>query len=54
MTSVLHVVYRSTLPVWEEMVIFNENFNYLTQEDPKVMIFFEVGTIGTYLISKNL
>ena len=38
-----HISYRSILPVWEELLVFNENFNYLTQEDPQVVIFFEVG-----------
>ncbi|XP_013379742.1 jouberin [Lingula anatina] len=33
---------KSTLPMWEELVIFNENYNYFLQQDPKVMIFFEI------------
>jgi len=36
-------VFRSTLPVWEELLLFNENFNYyFTEEYPKVIVFFEV------------
>ncbi|XP_064605140.1 jouberin-like [Liolophura sinensis] len=33
---------RSTLPMWEELLVFNENFNYFIQQDPKVIIFFEL------------
>lgn len=37
--------------MWEELVIFNENFDYLTQEDPPVVIFFEV-SLFSMLISQ--
>ncbi|KAJ7341958.1 hypothetical protein JRQ81_008029 [Phrynocephalus forsythii] len=36
---------KSTLPEWEEQIIFNERFNYFLQdaeESPKVILFFEV------------
>ncbi|XP_017933751.1 jouberin isoform X2 [Manacus vitellinus] len=36
---------KSTVPEWEEQVIFNERFTYLTQnteENPQVILFFEV------------
>nr|XP_022332539.1 jouberin-like isoform X2 [Crassostrea virginica] len=33
---------KSVLPVWEELLIFNENFNYFTQKDLNVIVFFEV------------
>jgi jouberin len=33
---------RSTIPMWEELIVFNENFNYFIQEKPNVTIFFEV------------
>ncbi|CAH1775536.1 unnamed protein product, partial [Owenia fusiformis] len=33
---------RSTIPVWEELVIFNENFNYFLEEKPRTIIFFEI------------
>ncbi|XP_064624696.1 jouberin-like isoform X2 [Lineus longissimus] len=33
---------RSTIPVWEELIVFNENFNYFIQEKPSVTVFFEV------------
>ena len=33
---------RSVLPVWEELLLFNENFNYFTKADPKVIVLFEV------------
>ena len=36
------IFYRSVLPVWEELLIFNENYNYFIQEKPKVIILFEV------------
>ncbi|XP_033737051.1 jouberin-like isoform X2 [Pecten maximus] len=33
---------KSVLPVWEELLVFNENFNYFIQDYPKVIIFFEL------------
>ncbi|OWF48871.1 jouberin-like isoform X4 [Mizuhopecten yessoensis] len=33
---------KSVLPVWEELLVFNENFNYFTQDYPKVIVFFEL------------
>ncbi|KAK3089926.1 hypothetical protein FSP39_007688 [Pinctada imbricata] len=33
---------KSVLPVWEEVLIFNENYNYFTSDKPKVIIFFEL------------
>ncbi len=33
---------RSTLPVWEESMVLNENFNYLIQPEPKVLLLFEL------------
>ncbi|XP_071116994.1 jouberin-like [Haliotis cracherodii] len=33
---------KSTLPVWEELLVFNENFNYIVQKDLKVILFFEL------------
>ncbi|XP_051471969.1 jouberin isoform X2 [Apus apus] len=36
---------KSTVPEWEEQVIFNERFNYFiqnTEEDPQVILFFEI------------
>uniref|UniRef100_K1S444 Jouberin n=1 Tax=Magallana gigas TaxID=29159 RepID=K1S444_MAGGI len=33
---------KSVLPVWEELLLFNENFNYFIQSDVKVIVFFEV------------
>ncbi|CAI9743200.1 jouberin-like isoform X2 [Octopus vulgaris] len=33
---------KSTLPVWEELLLFNENYNYFVQLDPKVIVFFEI------------
>lgn len=36
---------RSVLPVWEELLLFNENFNYFIQSDVKVIVFFEVGVL---------
>lgn len=32
---------HSTLPVWEEKLVFNENFNYIS-DNPRAIIFFEV------------
>ncbi|NWT12026.1 AHI1 protein, partial [Vireo altiloquus] len=37
--------YKSTIPEWEEQVIFNERFTYFiqnTEENPQVILFFEV------------
>ncbi|XP_043943044.1 jouberin [Protopterus annectens] len=37
--------FKSTIPEWEELVIFNERFGYFLQESeeqPKVILFFEV------------
>ncbi|KAI1895771.1 hypothetical protein AGOR_G00110200 [Albula goreensis] len=36
---------KSTVPEWEEQIIFNERFGYFLQDDdesPKVMLFFEI------------
>lgn len=36
---------KSTVPAWEEQVIFNERFSYFiqnTEESPLVILFFEV------------
>nr|XP_013814567.1 PREDICTED: jouberin isoform X2 [Apteryx mantelli mantelli] len=40
-----HRQFRSTLPEWEEQVIFNERFSYFiqnTEESPRVILFFEI------------
>ena len=39
--------HRSTIPMWEELIVFNENFNYFIQSSPKTLLLFEVswGTI---------
>ncbi|XP_052536533.1 jouberin isoform X3 [Tympanuchus pallidicinctus] len=37
--------FRSTVPDWEEQIIFNERFNYFiqnTEESPQVILFFEI------------
>ncbi|XP_073193483.1 jouberin isoform X2 [Lepidochelys kempii] len=37
--------FKSTLPEWEEQIIFNERFSYFlqdTEESPKVVLFFEI------------
>ncbi|XP_034274751.1 jouberin [Pantherophis guttatus] len=37
--------FKSTLPEWEEQIIFNERFNYFLQDaegSPKVILFFEI------------
>ncbi|XP_039594472.1 jouberin isoform X2 [Polypterus senegalus] len=37
--------YKSTVPEWEEQIVFNERFGYFLQENeqsPKVILFFEV------------
>ncbi|XP_066467319.1 jouberin [Tiliqua scincoides] len=37
--------FKSTLPEWEEQILFNERFNYFLQDDeksPKVILFFEI------------
>jgi len=36
------MLFRSTLPIWEDLLMFNENYNYFIQKKPKVMLFFEV------------
>ncbi|CAE1326571.1 AHI1 [Acanthosepion pharaonis] len=33
---------KSTLPVWEDVLVFNENYNYFVQTEPKVILFFEI------------
>ncbi|KAI8787355.1 jouberin [Biomphalaria glabrata] len=33
---------KSTIPVWEDLLVFNENFNYFTQHNPKVILLFEL------------
>ncbi|NXC42612.1 AHI1 protein, partial [Penelope pileata] len=37
--------FKSTVPEWEEQIIFNERFNYFiqnTEESPRVILFFEI------------
>ncbi|KAJ6660097.1 hypothetical protein lerEdw1_018023 [Lerista edwardsae] len=37
--------FKSTLPEWEEQILFNERFNYFLQDDeksPRVILFFEI------------
>jgi len=36
----------STLPVWEDHIIFNENFKYFVHSERKVLLIFEVS--GTF------
>ncbi|CAG5116451.1 unnamed protein product, partial [Candidula unifasciata] len=33
---------KSTIPAWEDLLVFNENFNYFVQPDPKVLLLFEL------------
>ncbi|KAL4236261.1 Jouberin [Mactra antiquata] len=33
---------KSVIPVWEELLVFNENYNYFIQEKPKVLLVFEL------------
>ncbi|XP_060597345.1 jouberin-like isoform X2 [Ruditapes philippinarum] len=33
---------KSVLPVWEELLVFNENFNYFILDRPKVLLVFEL------------
>ncbi|XP_059177795.1 jouberin-like isoform X2 [Physella acuta] len=33
---------KSTIPVWEDLLVFNENFNYFIQPNPKVILLFEL------------
>ncbi|KAH9498473.1 Jouberin [Bulinus truncatus] len=33
---------KSTIPIWEDLLVFNENFNYFTQPNPKVILLFEL------------
>ncbi|XP_035826372.1 jouberin isoform X2 [Aplysia californica] len=33
---------KSTIPVWEDLLVFNENFNYFVQARPKVLLLFEL------------
>lgn len=33
---------KSTIPMWEELLVFNENFNYFVQPAPKVLALFEI------------
>ncbi|XP_053394001.1 jouberin-like isoform X2 [Mercenaria mercenaria] len=33
---------KSVLPVWEELLVFNENYNYFIQDNPKVLLVFEL------------
>ncbi|KAI0209499.1 Jouberin [Lamellibrachia satsuma] len=32
----------STLPIWEELLMFNENYNYFVTKYPRVVLFFEI------------
>ena len=36
---------RTVIPWWDEMLVFNENFNGLVQEQPSVIMFFEVQNV---------
>ncbi|KAL8612119.1 hypothetical protein ACOMHN_013998 [Nucella lapillus] len=33
---------KSTIPMWEELMVFNENFNYFIQTCPKALVLFEL------------
>ncbi|XP_078693448.1 jouberin-like isoform X4 [Branchiostoma floridae x Branchiostoma belcheri] len=45
---------KSMLPAWEELLIFNENFNLFTQEeDPRVVVLFEVLDFVTMSVASN-
>ncbi|XP_025109171.1 jouberin-like isoform X1 [Pomacea canaliculata] len=33
---------KSTIPAWEELLIFNENYNHFIQTTPKALILFEI------------
>ncbi|KAK7492879.1 hypothetical protein BaRGS_00015826 [Batillaria attramentaria] len=33
---------KSTIPMWEELLVFNENFNYFIQTTPKTLALFEI------------
>ncbi|XP_041358926.1 jouberin-like [Gigantopelta aegis] len=35
-------LHRSVLPVWEDLLVFNENFNYFVSEESNVILFFEL------------
>ncbi|XP_074640564.1 jouberin-like isoform X2 [Tubulanus polymorphus] len=34
--------HQSTIPVWEELILFNENYNYFLNEESNVILFFEL------------
>ena len=42
---------KSILPLWDELIVLNENFNYILHRSPNVVIFFEVNTFNSYTIS---
>lgn len=39
------ILLRSLIPKWEEIIVFNESFNYFTQEHPNILVMFEVTCI---------
>ena len=39
---------KSILPLWDELIVLNENFNYILHRSPNVVIFFEVHTFNSY------
>ncbi|XP_035664339.1 jouberin-like [Branchiostoma floridae] len=45
---------KSMLPAWEELLIFNENFNLFTQmEDPRAVVLFEVLDFVSMSVASN-
>lgn len=43
------------LPVWEEMLFLNENFNYCIQEKPRAILIFEVSCVESlYMLLREM
>ena len=40
--------HKRTVPLWEELLVFNENFNYIIHRKPNVVVFFEVRVMCVY------
>lgn len=45
--------FRSIVPFWEELLVFNEDFEYILQSSPQVLILFEVLDFVNFTVASS-
>jgi hypothetical protein len=45
--------FRSIVPFWEELLLFNEDFEYILQSTPPVLILFEILDFVNFAIASS-